>query len=360
MEEVILFGKGKYFEEKEEALFSRYAIKEIWDNAIEKGSRETYRNVPVINPSDADIGGGELIMILSVRFIGMWKFLVGLGINPVRLRLPYDLPNSFENDFSLCTCIHDISFGREEATITAKDGKKYTVSDEDEWREILRLFYKESYPIVKAIASMGTEPVSLQFATERGTPVDRYYIEKFLGSNRKFIKGDVLEIEDNTYTLQFGSDGCKSLVMDVSSDADIVDFLANLETGEGIRDQVADCFICTQTLMYLYDMKSVSENFHRLLKTGGVALITCSGLSQNSRRCMDNYGCTYNFNVDALKRMFADKEKFEVLDAGSYGNVKTVCAHLAGLCGEDLADEDFEVDDKYYPLIVYAVIKRVD
>jgi hypothetical protein len=360
MESVILFGKGRYFEEKKDSLFARYSVKEIWDNSIKKGNRETYGDVPVINPSDADISGDELVFIMGVRFIGMWKFLVELGVDPTRLILPYNIPNSFENDFALCNCVQDISFGKEKISITSKSGREYQVFDEDEWRDVLRSFYREAYPIVGAIASMGTEPVSLQFATERGTPVDRYYIEKFLDSNRKYIKGDVLEIEDNTYTLQFGSDGCKSLVMDVSSNADIVDFLANLETGEGIRDQVADCFICTQTLMYLYDMKSVSENIHRLLKTGGVALITCSGLSQNSRRCMDNYGCTYNFNVDALKRMFADKEKFEVLDAGSYGNVKTVCAHLAGLCGEDLADEDFEVDDKYYPLIVYAVIKRVD
>lgn len=360
MESVILFGKGRYFEEKKDSLFARYSVKEIWDNSIKKGNRETYGDVPVINPSDADTSGDELVFIMGVRFIGMWKFLVELGVDPTRLILPYNIPNSFENDFALCSCVQDISFGKEKISITSKSGRKYQVFDENEWREVLRSFYREAYPIVGAIASMGTEPVSLQFATERGTPVDRYYIEKFLGNNSRFIQGDILEIEDNTYTKQFGSGNFRSLVMDVSSESDGVDFLANLETGEGIRDGVADCFICTQTLMYIYDLASTADNIHRLLKTGGTALITCSGLSQNSRRCMDNYGCTYNFNVDVFRHMFADQDKFEIIDIGSYGNVKTVCAHLAGLCIEDLTEEDFSVNDKYYPLVVYAVVKRVD
>lgn len=48
----------------------------------------------------------------------------------------------------------------------------------------------------------------------------------------------------------------------------------------------------------------------------------------------------------------------EVLEVGSYGNVKTVSAHLNGLCCEDLAEDDFAPNDKYYPLIVYAVVRK--
>ena len=75
---------------------------------------------------------------------------------------------------------------------------------------------------------------------------------------------------------------------------------------------------------------------------------------------MDNFGCTYNFNTDVFRNMFDDAERFEILSIGSSGNVKTVCAHLAGLCQEDLSADDFVPNDKYYPLIVYAVVKRVN
>ena len=48
----------------------------------------------------------------------------------------------------------------------------------------------------------------------------------------------------------------------------------------------------------------------------------------------------------------------QVVETGSFGNVKTVTAHLNGLCSEDLVKEDFAPNDKYYPLIVYAVVKK--
>ncbi len=43
--------------------------------------------------------------------------------------------------------------------------------------------------------------------------------------------------------------------MDVDAVGAEITFQANLENGSGIRDEVADCFILTQTLMYIFDLK---------------------------------------------------------------------------------------------------------
>ncbi len=359
MDKVILFGRGRYFEEKKDAIFDKNVIKEIWDSSLEIGTQCTYESVQVINPVEANKGGNERIFLLSVRFIDMWKVLVDMGIRPERMVLPYDLPHQFENDEVICHCIKEIAFSHDEVIIKTRADEAFRVHNEIEWRGLLRKFYRETYPVINAISQMDTSPVSNQFATERGLPIDRYYIELFLNSNKRFIKGTVLEIEDNSYTKLFGEENCDSMVMDVSSNSEKVDFIANLETGEGIRDKIADCFICTQTLMYIYDLKRTADNIYKLLKPDGVALITCSGISQNSRRCMDNYGCTFNYNVDALRQMFGDTKRFEILEIGSYGNAKTVSAHIVGLCQEDLTKDDFGVNDKYYPLIVYVVVRRV-
>lgn len=72
---------------------------------------------------------------------------------------------------------------------------------------------------------------------------------------------------------------------------------------------------------------------------------------------MDNYGSYFNFNAAVFNKMFQN-EKATIVDVGSYGNVKTALAHLAGMCAEDLQANDFEMDDRYYPLIVYAVVRR--
>ena len=42
----------------------------------------------------------------------------------------------------------------------------------------------------------GTTPLSRDWGWDRGTPIDRYYIARFLEANGKDISGRVLEIKD--------------------------------------------------------------------------------------------------------------------------------------------------------------------
>ena len=361
MEEIIVFGTGKYFEYKSPAIEKNYDIVCFLDNKVSEQTQAVYKDteIKIINPKEIDIEGTTRIFLMSVHFVSMWRQLCKMGINPKRLVFQYKEKPYFENEEALCSWLDEIEFGIESFSCIQKNGEITKVAEEGEWRALLRAAYRHRYPFIGAAASMETLPISRQFGTERGTPIDRYYIEQFLEEHKKFIQGDVLEIEDNSYTKRFGQDKVKlSIVMDVSSTDSDITFHGNLETGDGIREEIADCFILTQTLMYIYDLKSCAHHISRLLKKDGVALITCSGISQNSVRCMDNYGCYFNFNEGALVKMFEHEPSLIVEESGSMGNVKTVIAHLGGLCCEDLEEEDFKVEDKYYPLIVYVVGKK--
>src|SRR5439155_7463170 len=48
-------------------------------------------------------------------------------------------------------------------------------------------------------------PLSDAWGFDRGTPIDRYYIERFLKRHQADIRGRVLEIRDSTYTQRFGA-----------------------------------------------------------------------------------------------------------------------------------------------------------
>src|SRR5271154_1164957 len=62
-------------------------------------------------------------------------------------------------------------------------------------------------------------PVTNNCGLARGQPVDRAYIEQFLSQHRGDIRGDVLEIGDNRYTLRFGEGRVRrSVVADVNTD----------------------------------------------------------------------------------------------------------------------------------------------
>ena len=51
-----------------------------------------------------------------------------------------------------------------------------------------------------------TTPISRKFGFDRGLPIDRYYIERFLERHASDIHGRVLEIAFNMYTLRFGGE----------------------------------------------------------------------------------------------------------------------------------------------------------
>lgn len=359
MEKVILFGIGKYFKHKEDIL-NRYTVSCILDNKIPKGQFEYYgkTDIKIINPYDLPVKGTDAIFLMSMHFVSMWKQLAELGINPCRLIYPYFEKPYFQSDQIVNKYTEQIRFETNRFLVEQKNGESRVIHNEEEWNDYLRFLYRLQYPLISAISQMETDPISEQFGSERGTPIDRFYIDQFLMEHKDYIRGTVLEIEDSFYTKKFGGDHVeKSIVMDVSSSAPEITFNGNLETGEGIRDNIADCFILTQTLMYIYDLKMAVKNIYKCLKKNGVVLITCSGLSQNSQRCMDSYGAYYNFNEDVFKKLFVEEE-MEVLEIGSFGNVKTVSAHINGLCCEDLTETDFVPNDKYYPLIVYAVVRK--
>ena len=361
MKDILVFGTGKYFEWKKAAIMKKYNIVAFLDNKVKQHTTQNYENtnINIINPEDIDLQEDIEIFFMSVHFVSMWRQLSEKVVNAKRFVFPYLEQPLFENEESLKDYLECIEFEQDYFTCITKTKEKFIITNEEEWRSFLRKAYYNRYSLIREIAAMDIKPISLQFGTERGTPVDRYYIEKFLSDNKTLIKGDVLEVESAFYTKKYGEDRVKNaIVMDVDAVGAEITFQANLENGSGIRDEVADCFILTQTLMYIFDLKSAAHNICRLLKKGGHVLITCSGLSQNSRRCMDNYGCYFNFNKAVFDRMFESELSMHVLETGSYGNVKTVSAHLNGLCQEDIKKKDFEINDVYYPLIVYAVVKK--
>jgi hypothetical protein len=47
------------------------------------------------------------------------------------------------------------------------------------------------------------EPISRVFGFDRGTPIDRIYIEYFLNMNKQHIQGVICEIAEDTYSKKY-------------------------------------------------------------------------------------------------------------------------------------------------------------
>jgi len=201
------------------------------------------------------------------------------------------------------------------------------------------------------------QPVSRNFGIDRGVPIDRYYIEKFLADHRQRIKGAVLEIAGSTYTRRFGDDRVtQPLVMHVQDGfgADIVCDLSR----ECPREAFLDCFILTQTLPFVYDLRSTIRNALRMLKPGGSLLVTAGGVSQISRDDMERFGQFWSFTDLSLRRLFEEELPSECIEVASYGNVLAAASFLYGLAQHELSIEELEHSDPQYQMLIGLVATR--
>lgn len=207
--------------------------------------------------------------------------------------------------------------------------------------------------------ALGTRPVSRFFARDRGHPIDRYYIDQFLAAHQSAIRGTVLEVAETRYTKAFGGDRVeKALVLLPPADTRPCDITADLVTGEGIRDGIADCFILTQTLLLLYDLRSACRNALRLVKPGGHLLVTVPGIGQLSRTDYNRWGQYWNFTDLALRRLFEEHVPSASITTATFGNVKAAAALLYGLASHEISRRDLDLHDPDYQVTVAAAIRR--
>src|ERR1700719_1450179 len=59
-----------------------------------------------------------------------------------------------------------------------------------------------------------TSPLSDVWGCDRGSPIDRFYIERFLAEYRQDIVGRTLEVQDSRYTKRYGTAVTRCDVMD--------------------------------------------------------------------------------------------------------------------------------------------------
>jgi hypothetical protein len=126
----------------------------------------------------------------------------------------------------------------------------------------------------------GLAPVSADWGFDRGQPVDRYYIERFLQQHAGDIRGHVLEIGDDSYTRRFGGGRVsRSDVLNFDAGVPGTTIAGDLAHLPQIPAGTFDCVVLTQTLQLIYDVEAAVRTIHRILRPGGVLLATFPGIT---------------------------------------------------------------------------------
>jgi SAM-dependent methyltransferase len=203
-----------------------------------------------------------------------------------------------------------------------------------------------------------TEPLSAEFGYDRGGPVDRYYIENFLEKNKASVKGTVLEIGDNEYTLRFGEDRLeKSETLHVNDSNPQATYIGDLTYAPMIPDDHLDCIILTQTLHLIYDHQKALETCYRILKKGGVLLMTSPGISQIDRDEWRDIWL-WSFTQKSVVRMLSEFFEPKDIHTETYGNVMVATAFLYGLGLPEIEKAKMDVMDPHYQVIISAIATK--
>lgn len=200
-------------------------------------------------------------------------------------------------------------------------------------------------------------PVSRTFGLDRGVPVDRYYIEKFLAANTRYITGRVLEIAESTYSRKFGQEVSHFEVLHTRSGPKVT-LVGDLTDPASLPSGQIDCFICTQTFNFIYDFKSAIQGAFQLLRPGGVLLATLGGISQISRFDMDRWGDYWRFTTLSAEKVFSEVFGAEQVQVTSRGNVLAATAFLQGISAEELTHEELDHTDEDYQLLITVIAQK--
>lgn len=203
-------------------------------------------------------------------------------------------------------------------------------------------------------------PVNRVFGLDRGMPIDRWYIERFLALHAPDIAGCVLEISEKTYTERFGASRVSSLKILSASVASPADYVGDIADPSVLPADAFDCMIVVQTLQCIFDIKGALQGIHRALKPGGVLLATIPGITQISRYDMDRWGDFWRMTTKAVGRLFVELFPSDNIDVTSFGNAMAATAFLNGLSVDDLTPEVLDQWDRDYEMVIAVRLVKSD
>lgn len=197
----------------------------------------------------------------------------------------------------------------------------------------------------------GTAPLSDRFGFDRGTPIDRLYIERFLARHADRIAGRTLEIGDDSYTARFGAGRTARDVLHINPDAPGATIIGDLSDPATLPEAAFDCAVITQTLHLIWDMDAAVRALHRALRPGGTLLLTVPGITRIDRHEL-GAGWYWALTPASAERLVGNVFGADQVALEVFGNVFAACAFLQGAAVEEVPRAKLDPVDPCFPVIL--------
>jgi SAM-dependent methyltransferase len=202
-------------------------------------------------------------------------------------------------------------------------------------------------------------PIDPNWGFERGTPIDRIYVDEFIGSHAGDVRGRVIEIAAPDYTTRFGHGVEHVDILMATEGNPHATIVADLTHAPQISSNSFDCAIVTQTLQFVYDVRAALATLHRVLAPGGVLLATVPGITKISPPEDEVWGEWWHYTARSARRLAEEAFGEGNVDVTSYGNVLAATGFLFGLAASDLRTAELAVHDRFYEVLIgIRAVKR--
>jgi len=202
-----------------------------------------------------------------------------------------------------------------------------------------------------------TDPFSRQWGYDRGTPIDRIYIEQFVSDHGADVRGSCLEVLNGDYIDRFGGVRVtRRDVLDIDPANTNATIVADLGEVNCLPEARFDCVIFTQTLHLIPDMRVAIANIWRALAPGGVLLLTVPAMGRHDTHQGFHHD-RWRVTQTGLDWLVSDLPGARATSA-TYGNLVSCTAFLYGLAAEELSSEELTYTDPQFPLIVVSRVYK--
>lgn len=203
-----------------------------------------------------------------------------------------------------------------------------------------------------------SKPLSMHYGDDRGQPIDRYYIDKFLAAHAADLRGRVLEVGEDNYSRRFGGNRIeRQEVLHLHQGHPGATITGDICNPDTLGEAQFDCILFMQTLAYVFDFDTAVANLRRALRPGGVLLVTVSGVTAN---CTNKWRESFfwMFTPRAFKRILDAHFDREHVSVQGFGNLYAATAFLHCASVQDVSkrklDRQPDPEEPEYMILVGA------
>jgi SAM-dependent methyltransferase len=203
------------------------------------------------------------------------------------------------------------------------------------------------------------EPIGARSGAQRGTPIDLYYVDRFVQQRAGFVRGRVLEAETAELARRHGRAIERVDVLDVDAYNDDATLIADLASADSLPEAAFDCVLLAHVLARVANVDVAISNAWRSVAPDGALLVsmpTVRGVDgADPGRAIDAWRMLPSGLHATLESRCPDAD----VEVQGFGNVLAATALLMGVAAEELSPSELDHFDADHPVVACAcVVKR--